>query len=589
MIKLGGDGDRDGDGDGDYDDDGGDDRDDDDANALMLMMLLMVMLLLLLMTMMLLMIMMLNTVCRMLLLMMMVMTRTVMTMLKKMAMMTMTRTKLTMMVRMMAGATNDYAKLAYSHDLDSRVLDAENIGFTYSQRVLRKKGFDLAGVKLAVDYYRRRGTKLLVIGQRDSLNDLKDPDAGIDVIVADKIDDAMILKKGHEKMCPIVSRDEFRREQEDQRLDADVRHWHKEQGSKLQDRLQFGEADPEARVGQGGAAGEAWLCRVVPLRGRGRSPSDRTESKQAGAIARRERERRRRRVLVEQQREQEMLEENQLEQVLLEKLGRQSVEESAISYRSWRAKTFEEVVVRNRQARQQQYSAQKKADKEEALRRDQDLRDEMIETMREQEELELLRYRAIERGRHAKRREKLREEMEGILDLIMHMAFADMEQEQLTDKEEVDPTLWREWVSLFQENLPVRLVPSLEDCAEEPAPLTSLPEPTGLANLHPPGSTLNAAALRDFVQGLGQWEVPKTVLDEAQPAVVPFDHEVEVKAALEEVQEVAEQIVFVGGQPVEAADASTQQWVELALLRGWGLRLDLCSTSGFWISVYARM
>lgn len=138
-------------------------------------------------------------------------------------------------------ATNDYAKLAYSHDLDSRVLDAENIGFTYSQRVLRKKGFDLAGVKLAVDYYRRRGTKLLVIGQRDSLNDLKDPDAGIDVIVADKIDDAMILKKGHEKMCPIVSRDEFRREQEDQRLDADVRHWHKEQGSKLQERYTFDE------------------------------------------------------------------------------------------------------------------------------------------------------------------------------------------------------------------------------------------------------------------------------------------------------------------------------------------------------------
>ncbi|CAE7779456.1 unnamed protein product [Symbiodinium sp. CCMP2592] len=138
-------------------------------------------------------------------------------------------------------ATNDYTKLAYSHDLDSRVLDAENIGFTYSQRVLGKKGFDLAGVKLAVDYYRRKGIKLLVIGQRDSLNDLKDPDAGIDVIVADKIDDAMILKKGHEKMCPIVSRDEFRREQEDQRLDADVRHWHKEQGRKLQERYTFDE------------------------------------------------------------------------------------------------------------------------------------------------------------------------------------------------------------------------------------------------------------------------------------------------------------------------------------------------------------
>ncbi|CAE7659967.1 unnamed protein product [Symbiodinium sp. CCMP2456] len=138
-------------------------------------------------------------------------------------------------------ATSDYAKLAFSHDLDWRVLDAENIGFTYSQRVLGKKGFDLAGVKLAVDYYRRQGTKLLVIGQRESLAVLKDADAGIEVIVADKIDDAIVLKKGHEKMCPIVSRDEFRREQEDQRLDAEVRHWHKERGSKLQEKYTFDE------------------------------------------------------------------------------------------------------------------------------------------------------------------------------------------------------------------------------------------------------------------------------------------------------------------------------------------------------------
>ncbi|CAE7620770.1 unnamed protein product, partial [Symbiodinium sp. KB8] len=138
-------------------------------------------------------------------------------------------------------ATGDYAKLAFSHDLDWRVLDAENIGFTYSQRVLGKKGFDLKGVRLAVDHYRRQGKKLLVIGQRESLAALKDADAGIEVIVADKIDDAIVLKKGHEKMCPIVSRDEFRREQADQRLDADSRYWYKEQGSKLQEKYTFDE------------------------------------------------------------------------------------------------------------------------------------------------------------------------------------------------------------------------------------------------------------------------------------------------------------------------------------------------------------
>eukprot|EP00435_Cladocopium_sp_Y103_P056054 s3485_g18.t1 len=271
------------------------------------------------------------------------------------------------------------------------------------------------------------------------------------------------------------------------------------------------------------------------------------ESKQAGTIARRERERRRRRVLVEQQREQEMLEENQLEQVLMEKLNRESIEESAISYRSWRAKTFEEVFVRNRQARQQQYIAKKKADKEEALKWDQDLRDEMIETLREQEERERIRYRAVERFRHAKRREKLREEMEGILELIVQMAFADLQQEQLTDKEEVDSTLWREWVALFEENLPVMPLPSLQMCAEEAAPLTALPEPTGLANLHSVGATLNSAALRDFMDARGQWQVPMIEGDDeelqeevpaSQPTVEAFNADAEVAATLEEAQGV---------------------------------------------------
>ncbi|CAL1170442.1 unnamed protein product [Cladocopium goreaui] len=287
------------------------------------------------------------------------------------------------------------------------------------------------------------------------------------------------------------------------------------------------------------------------------------ESKQAGTIARRERERRRRRVLVEQQREQEMLEENQLEQVLMEKLNRESIEESAISYRSWRAKTFEEVFVRNRQARQQQYIAKKKADKEEAVQRlrlypfgslldwilafCEDLRDEMIETLREQEERERVRYRAVERFRHAKRREKLREEMEGILELIVQMAFADLQQEQLTDKEEVDSTLWREWVALFEENLPVMPLPSLQMCAEEPAPLTALPEPTGLANLHSVGATLNSAALRDFMDARGQWQVPMVEGDDeelqeevpaSQPTVEAFNADAEVAATLEEAQGV---------------------------------------------------
>ncbi|CAK9107408.1 unnamed protein product [Durusdinium trenchii] len=190
----------------------------------------------------------------------------------------------------------------------------------------------------------------------------------------------------------------------------------------------------------------------------------------------------------------------------------------------------------------------------------------MIESLREQEERERVRYRAVERLRHAKRREKLREEMEGILELIVQMSFASLQQEQLTDQEEVDCTLWREWVSLFEENLPVMSLPSLQLCAEEPAPLTALPEPTGLANLHAVGATLNSAALRDFMETKGQWKVPLT--DEAtepeeveeipasQPPLEIFDCATEVAATLEEAQgisfasKLSSELDFVENLPV---------------------------------------
>jgi len=92
------------------------------------------------------------------------------------------------------------------------------------------------------------------------------------------------------------------------------------------------------------------------------------ESKHAGSIARKERERRRRRVLVELQQEQDAFEESQLEEVLLEKLGRESAEERKISYAAWRTQKYEDVIAQNRQLRQQEYTDRRKRDKQDALR-----------------------------------------------------------------------------------------------------------------------------------------------------------------------------------------------------------------------------
>merc|ERR1719460_569893 len=218
------------------------------------------------------------------------------------------------------------------------------------------------------------------------------------------------------------------------------------------------------------------------------------ESKRAGSVARKERERRRRRVLVEQQREQDLLEESKLEEVLLEKLSRESAEEKRINYTVWRTQKYEDVVVQNRNLRQKEYTARRKKDQQEALRRDQDLLQEMLETMREQQERERGRYRAIERGRRAARMALISEECEGILDLITNMAFGALQQEQLTDSADVDETLWREWTQLFVEGSPVFSGEAPAASVTTMHPLLNVP-PEANSPEDKPGTMLDDAAL----------------------------------------------------------------------------------------------
>lgn len=253
------------------------------------------------------------------------------------------------------------------------------------------------------------------------------------------------------------------------------------------------------------------------------------ESKKAGNIARKERERRRRRVLVEQQREQDLLEESKLEDVLLEKLGRQSAEEKVIKYNVWKTQKYEEVVVKNRQVRQQAYLARRKEDQQEALRRDQDLRLELLSCVREQEERERQRYRTIERGRHAKRRAQVAEDCERILELIAGMAFAALEQKQITDVIEVDPTLWREWSALFVEGKELSAAESVVQSAAVMYPLTPLPI-SDPADQTGADAALHDAAFTDYVRARGQWAI---VPLPREASAAPFNAVAEAQAALQ--------------------------------------------------------
>lgn len=140
---------------------------------------------------------------------------------------------------------DENAKLLFTHDLGWRILDAENLGFTYGLRVLGKeKHFHIDGVRKAIAHFVQDGLRVIVIGQRQSLQ--QDLAAEVQtgrchVIVADSTDDVIILKKAFEKRCPVVSRDLFRKQLADCRIDPKLRSWYREKGANLQVKYTFGE------------------------------------------------------------------------------------------------------------------------------------------------------------------------------------------------------------------------------------------------------------------------------------------------------------------------------------------------------------
>merc|ERR1712048_878917 len=131
----------------------------------------------------------------------------------------------------------------FTHSIGRRVLDAENLGFTYGERVLQQRRFDITGVKKAVAYFLQEGMdEVIVVGKRKSMRDelRSEVESGrCEVIIADDSDDVFVLKKAFELSCPIVSRDNYRTQKEDLRIDPDLRRWCREVGEQLQVKFTF--------------------------------------------------------------------------------------------------------------------------------------------------------------------------------------------------------------------------------------------------------------------------------------------------------------------------------------------------------------
>lgn len=79
------------------------------------------------------------------------------------------------------------------------------------------------------------------------------------------------------------------------------------------------------------------------------------EKKQRGEFMRKERDKRRRKMIVDQSKLQREIEVQKREQLILEKLKQQSKQEKEIEYEIWRSQQCKQIILQNRDLRDQKY------------------------------------------------------------------------------------------------------------------------------------------------------------------------------------------------------------------------------------------
>jgi len=110
-------------------------------------------------------------------------------------------------------------------DLGRRVMDAENVGFSYAREVDKKSGYNFEGVRRAVSYFLRQGLHVVVVAKRDVEKLENEFGDAIKVISGERTDDIMVLQHAHRSNCPFVSRDGYKTWKTDPRLAQHLREW----------------------------------------------------------------------------------------------------------------------------------------------------------------------------------------------------------------------------------------------------------------------------------------------------------------------------------------------------------------------------
>lgn len=150
--------------------------------------------------------------------------------------------------------TDVNGKMLFTMNVGWRVLDAENIGYSYGQDVLRLQKpdscgqlrwqYDVEGVRRAVEYFLKEGCCVIVVTTRDDTESAMarffPTKVGQSVQVvkgSGKTDDITVWNQAFERNCPVVSKDNYKQHGDDLRIKKELRAWWAEEGSRCQVRF----------------------------------------------------------------------------------------------------------------------------------------------------------------------------------------------------------------------------------------------------------------------------------------------------------------------------------------------------------------
>lgn len=161
-------------------------------------------------------------------------------------------------------------------------------------------------------------------------------------------------------------------------------------------------------------------------------------------------------MIVDQAKTHLEMDQHRRENQIIDRMKKQSKQEEELSYEQWRTQQCKNVIIENRNLREDRYKKRKDLDQQNAQWREEELINQYKEQMGR--EIETFKHRDYEMRvvQKQQKREQRVEIGKNLFNAIFEIANEAYIHQQKSDSEEIDQRNWKEWLQLFIDEQPIK-------------------------------------------------------------------------------------------------------------------------------------